>query len=341
MKSFGSEGKYSNSKGKLGFRNIWATHSKTTISLIVVIAILFVSPYVLTSYYIYIITTILVMGMVAIGFNLLFGYTGLLSFGHAAFFGAGAYTVGMLMYYFSVKSLVLLIVAGTVVSTVVAAVIGFVSLRHVRIFFALLTLALAQVLYILAVKLYNITHGTDGFTIPTPSVLGFDFSGISSTVFLTSVFYYVVLLIFIISIGLMWVITNSSFGLTLQTIRDNPVRAESIGIPVKKYRWYATIISGAYSGLSGSLFAFLNGHISPEILNWPFSGQVVFMALLGGPNVFYGPIVGAAIFVLLKTYALAYIPDYWQLVVGSVLIAIVIFSREGVVGLVQSISQRR
>ncbi len=325
----------------VGFTNIQAIETKTVMLVIGVLAIMFAAPYFLTSYYVYILATILIMGLVAMGFNLLFGYTGLLSFGHAAFFGAGAYTVGMLMYYFSIKSFLLLILSGTAVSAVVAAIIGYISLRHVRIFFALLTLALAQVLYILAVKLYYITHGTDGFSIPTPSILGFDFRGVSSTIFLTSVFYYVVLLIFIICIGLLWIITNSPFGLTLQTIRDNPVRAESIGIPVKKYRWYATILSGTFSGLAGSLFAFLNGHISPEILNWPFSGQIVFMTLLGGPNTFYGPIVGAAIFVLLKTYALAYIPDYWQLVVGSVLIVIVIFSREGVMGLLKSYRLRR
>lgn len=334
--------------GELGFKKInrilSGLESLRTRDLAVIVfglLTMFSIPYISTSYYIYIISTILIMGIVAIGFNLLFGYTGLLSFGHAAFFGAGAYTVGMLMYYYSVKSFFLLVISGTLVSAGIAAIVGYVSLRHVRIFFALLTLALAQVLYILVVKLYTITHGTDGFTIPIPNVLTFSFKGTSSTIFLTTVFYYLVLIIFIISVIVMWIITKSPFGLTLQTIRDNPVRAESIGIPVKKYRLYATIISGAYTGLAGSLFAFLNGHISPEILNWPFSGQIVFMTLLGGPNTFYGPIVGAAIFVLLKTYALAYVPDYWQLVVGSVLIAIVIFSRGGIVGLITSLKQRR
>ncbi len=277
----------------------------------------------------------LTFAIAALGFNLLLGYTGLLSFGHSAYFGVGAYTVAFVVRDLHVQSMELCILGGILASLVVSTLFGYVCVRHTRIFFGILTLALSQVLWSLAFKFFWVTGGTDGIRVPRNAItlLGglIDFKGPGSYQKFVYSYYYYVLALFMIAVVVMWVIVHSPFGKALQAIRDNETRASFVGIRVRRYRWIAFVISGLFTGLAGALWVPLNGLTTPDILYWPFSGEIVFMTVLGGFRTFTGPIVGAIAFNYLKVYAVAS-SQYWQLVLGSVLVAMVLLLPTGIIG---------
>jgi branched-chain amino acid transport system permease protein len=278
----------------------------------------------------------LIFGIAALGFNLLLGYTGLLSFGHSAFFGTGAYAAAFLVKYWGVRSMEAFLVAGVLASLLVAALIGAVCVRYTRIFFGILALALSQVLWSLALKLFWVTGGTDGLRVPTPTLLGGAFTQAfgaqaDKTTFLAYRYYYYVLAVFVLATLVMWLIVHSPFGKALQAIRDNEVRAEFVGVQVRRYRYVAFLVSGVFTGLAGVLWVPLNGLTTPDILYWPFSGRIVFMAVLGGFRTFWGPIVGAFAFNYLEVFAVSS-TVYWQLVLGVILVALVLTMPTGLVG---------
>ncbi|MBI4593875.1 MAG: branched-chain amino acid ABC transporter permease [Candidatus Rokubacteria bacterium] len=282
----------------------------------------------------------LIFAIAALGFNLLLGYTGLLSFGHSAYFGAGAYAVAMLVKYVGSASMEVFIVAGVLASAVVAAVVGLVCVHYTRIFFSILTLALSQVLWSLALKLFWVTGGTDGLRVPTPSLLGGLGGAPADKIdFLSYRYYYYVLVLFLVCAGVMWVIVNSPFGKALQAIRDNETRAEFVGVEVRKYRLIAFVVSGVFTGLAGTLWVPLNGLTTPDILYWPFSGKIVFLTVLGGFRTFTGPIIGAIAFNYLETYAVGF-TVYWQLVLGVVLVLLVLTMPAGIMGTVGQLAAR-
>ena len=275
----------------------------------------------------------LVAAIAALGFNLLLGYTGLLSFGHSAYFGIGAYTVAFVVAHFGPHSMELYILIGIPTVAIMSALFGYICVRHTRIFFGILTLAISQVVYSLALKLYWVTGGSDGMRVPRPSLLLglLSFSGPRGfQQFITSYYYYV-LGIFAVCVILMWVIVHSPFGKTLQAIRDNEVRARFLGIRIRRFRWIAFLVSGTFTGLAGILWVPLNGLTTPEVLYWTFSGEIVFTALLGGFRNFTGPIVGGMVFTYLKSYAVA-TTEYWQLLLGVVLVTLVLVLPTGIVG---------
>ena len=304
-------------------------------------ALLFVLPLLLSPYQTILLCYGLVFAIAALGFNLLLGYTGLLSFGHSAFFGMGAYAVALMVKYLGTASMELFILAGVLSSALVALLFGVVCVRYTRIFFGILTLALSQVLWSLALKLFWVTGGTDGLRVPTPTLLG-GLAGPSADkqVFLAYRYYYYVLLLFLAATALMWLIVRSPFGKALQAIRDNETRAEFVGIQVRRYRLVAFVVSGVFTGLAGALWVPLNGLTTPDILYWPFSGRIVFFAVLGGFRTFTGPIVGAVVFNYLETYAIAN-TTYWQLVLGVVLVVLVLAMPAGLVGTVGALLRRR
>ncbi len=282
----------------------------------------------------------LVFAIAALGFNLLLGYTGLLSFGHSAYFGTGAYVVALLVKYLGVASMELFVVAGILGSVVVAAVIGVVCVRYTRIFFGILTLSLSQVLWSLALKLFWVTGGSDGLRVPTPTLLGgLGGPGADKVEFIAHRYYYYVLILFLVATAAMWLIVSSPFGKALQAIRDNETRAEFVGVQVSQYRWIAFVISGAFTGLAGALWVPLNGLTTPDILYWPFSGRIVFFTVLGGFRTFVGPIVGAIAYNYLETYAVGF-TVYWQLVLGIVLVLLVLTMPSGLVGTAVQILER-
>jgi branched-chain amino acid transport system permease protein len=284
----------------------------------------------------------LIMAIAALGFNLLFGYTGLLSFGHSAYFGVGAYTVALLVQYFAIRSMELYLLLGLIASGVVSALFGYLCVRHTRIYFGILTLALSQVLWSLALKLYWITGGSDGMRVPRPQLLGglVVFKGEDFSRFINDYYYYV-LTLFTICVLLMWLIVHSPFGKALQAIRDNETRARFLGLRIRRFRWLAFLISGMFTGLAGILWVPLNGLTTPDdTLYWPFSGQIVFMTLMGGFGNFSGPIVGGIIFNYLKTYAVA-ATEYWQFLLGAVLVVLVLLLPTGIVGAAARLAHRR
>ncbi|KRT74792.1 MAG: inner-membrane translocator, branched-chain amino acid transport system permease protein [Candidatus Rokubacteria bacterium CSP1-6] len=297
-----------------------------------IIVLLFVLPFVVPPYEVTQLSYGLIFAIAALGFNLLLGYTGLLSFGHSAYFGMGAYGVAFMVKYLKITSMEALIVGGIVAATAVAALFGFLCVRYTRIFFSILALALSQVLWSLAFKFFWVTGGTDGLRVPTPSLLGVGMApGQDKMAFLAHRYYYYVLVIFLVGVAVMWVIVHSPFGKALQAIRDNETRAEFVGVQVRRYRYMAFLVSGVYTGLAGALWVPLNGLTTPDILHWTFSGEIVFFTVLGGFQTFAGPIVGAVVFNYLKTFAVGY-TVYWQMFLGGVLVVLVLALPGGIVG---------
>jgi branched-chain amino acid transport system permease protein len=294
--------------------------------------VLLVLPRIVRPYQTILMSYGLIMAIAALGFNLLLGYTGLLSFGHSAYFGLGAYAVAFMVKYLHVASMELFVVGGVIATLVVTAVFGYICVRHTRIFFAILTMALSQVVWSLAFKFFWVTGGTDGLRIPTPILLnGLIQTPKNKIMFLSYTYYYYVLALFFICVVLMWVIVHSPFGQALQAIRDNELRATFLGVGVRRARWIAFMISGGFTGVAGILWAPLNGLTTPDILYWPFSGEIAFLTVLGGFGTFSGPIVGAVVFNYLKTYAVG-LTVYWQLLLGTVLIVLVLALPTGIMG---------
>lgn len=317
-----------------------ASHTGPSTRLILAVAIpvlvvLVALPGFADVYQVQLLTYGLIYAIAALGFNLLLGYTGLLSFGHSAYFGLGAYSAAFMVKYFGIGSMELYILGGLVITGLVTAVFGYICVRHTRIFFAILALALSQVLWTLAYKFFWVTGGTDGLRVPFANVtlLGglIDFKGRDAYQRFAQNYYYYVLLLFCICTAVMWMIVHSPFGKALQAIRDNETRAQFLGVPITRYRWLAFLLSGSFTGLAGILWVPLNGLVTPDILYWPFSGEIVFMTVLGGFRTFTGPIIGAIVFNYLKVYAVAS-TAYWQFLLGVVLMILVLALPAGIIG---------
>lgn len=303
--------------------------------------VLILVPIFVDTYQLQLLTYGLIAAIAALGFNLLLGYTGLLSFGHSAYFGVGAYTVAFVVGHLGPHAMEFYILIGVPAVAITSAIFGYICVRHTRIFFGILTLAISQVIYSLALKLFWVTGGTDGLRVPRPTLLlglvGFSGShGFEQ--FIKSYFYYV-LGVFAVCVILMWVIVHSPFGKALQAIRDNEVRARFLGLRIRRFRWIAFLVSGTFTGVAGILWAPLNGLTTPDVLYWTFSGEIVFTALLGGFRNFTGPIVGGIVFTYLKTYAVA-TTEYWQLLLGVVLVTLVLVLPTGLVGAISRVGQR-
>jgi len=289
-------------------------------------------PKVLPIYHLMLFESGITFAIMALGFNLLLRDTGLLSFGHGALFAVGAYAVGMMGEYFpELYRIEILIPVALLASFVVSTIFGFICVRHTRVFFSILALAVSMVIYALLVKLYDITGGSDGIHIELPMMFGKSYEGVKRFEFLSGAYYYVLICVFAASTIIMLGIVNSPFGKALQSIRDNEVRAEMIGIRIRRYRLYAFILSGLFTGLGGAMWSFVNGHVTPEIAEWVFSGEIVYMTLLGGFMVFEGPIIGAILFTYLKLYAVSF-TQYWMFLIGATLIILVLLLPEGIAG---------
>ena len=305
-----------------------------------VLAALIVLPFLVPAWQTVLLSYGLVFAIAALGFNLLLGYTGLLSFGHSAYFGAGAYAVAFIVKYAGLESMEVFLLGGVVVSGIVAALFGVLCVRYTRIFFGILTMALSQVLWSLAYKFFWVTGGSDGLRVPTPTLLGgLVRMGADKQDFLSGPYYFYVLAVFVIAVAVMWVIVHSPFGKALQAIRDNETRAEFVGVQVWHYRWVAFVISGIFTGLAGALWVPLNGLTTPDILHWTFSGKIVFFTVLGGFQTFFGPVIGAIIYNYLENWAVGY-TVYWQMVLGVVLVVLVLALPAGIVGTVKRMSVR-
>lgn len=305
---------------------------KGAIWAVPILIVLVVAPWVLDEYRTIELAYGLVFAVAGLGFNLLLGYTGLLSFGHAGFFGVGAYTVAFMVKYVHVESMELFLLAAIAASIVVSVVFGYVCVRYTKIFFSILTLALSQVLWSLAFKFFWITGGTDGLRVPTPRLLGVAMAeSEDKSHFLAHQYYYYVLVAFVACVAVMWVIVHSPFGKALQAVRDNETRARFVGIQIRRYRFVAFLVSGVFTGIAGALWVPLNGLVTPDSMVWTFSGEIVFMTVLGGFRNFTGPIVGSVFYNFLKDYAVGY-TVYWQTFMGVILVILVLVLPTGIVG---------
>jgi branched-chain amino acid transport system permease protein len=271
-------------------------------------------------------------GVVLLGLNLLFGYTGLVSFGHALFIGLGAYSAAFLTGLFKIRSLEVILLVAAAVSALVAMPVAALCVRYVKIYFGMLTLAFGMVFYTFVLKFYRLTGGDEGMPVARPLLLGLDLGAMPKTDYLAGPYYFYCLAVLVTAAVLMWRIVHSPFGLALRTIRDNPAKAETLGISVPWYRWSAFVISAVYAGVGGALLAPPIGNVDPTLAYWTHSGNIVFMTLLGGFASFFGPLVGAFVFIYLQDFVMSIVP-WWRLVFGAILAAVVIFAPGGLMGL--------
>ncbi len=290
-------------------------------------AALFRLPDYVPYFYIFVATQILVMGLFATSFNLIFGYTGMLSFGHAAFFGMGAYTAALLLLHFQIP-LVWVLLLSMLSAALLAALIGFFCVRLDEVYFAMLTLAFGMMAFAVVHQWRSLTNGSDG-------VAGFPLGSFGLALDLQlanpAVYYRVVLVVAGLACALLYLITRSPFGLLLKAISQNAERVAFCGIDVRRYRLLSFTIAGMFAGLAGGLFAPFNRVANPDMLHWTESAQPVLMTILGGAGYFLGPFFGAGVFVLLETWITSY-TEQWMLFLGAILAIMVIFFRRGILG---------
>ncbi|MFA5664122.1 branched-chain amino acid ABC transporter permease [Castellaniella sp.] len=300
------------------------------------LVLLYALPSLAPFFYLFIATQILILGLFAASFNLVFGYTGMLSFGHAAFFGMGAYATAMLLQSLHWPLLACLLVSFAA-GLILALVIGFFCVRLDEVYFAMLTLAFGMMVFGVAHQWRSVTNGSDGISGFSVGSLGL---GLDFTLGNPAVYYRVVLVIVVLASLALYRICNSSFGLILRAIRQNPERVAFCGLNIRLYRLAAFTIAGGFAGLAGGLMAPFLRIASPELAHWSTSAEPVLMTILGGSGYFLGPFLGAGVFVLLETWITS-LTQSWMLFLGIILALMVMFFRRGLLGTVLDALQAR
>lgn len=292
-------------------------------------AILLVIPVTLSSYQLGLLTKMLIFGIFAMSLDLLLGYTGLPSLGHAAFFGIASYTVALLSIKVTGNSFWIDFTAGLLMALVVSALFGLLALRTHETYFLMITLAMAQVLWGIVFGWKSLTRGDDGIPgVPRPK-LGLPWSladGIP--------FYYFILLFFVLVAAVLFVIVRSPFGRALVGIRESEARMEVLGYNVWLYKYVAFVLAGFFAGVAGNLFAYYNGFVSPSYLSVIFSATALIMVILGGAGTLIGPAIGAALIVYLEN-AISVFTQRWLFVLGIVYVTVTLFAPRGLVGLIR------
>ena len=286
---------------------------------------------------IYLTMKIMILAIFALGYNLLLGRTGLLSFGHAAFYAAGAYGLGLFSLHIHPHPL-LGIVIGVVFAAAMALAIGFFCVRHTEIYFAMLTLAFGMMIFSLIWNLRSVTGGDDGLVgiMRAPLSLGL----LSIPIVKANQYYFLVLFFFVLSTWLLYLIRQSPFGLVLAGIRENDRRIEFAGISLRNYRLAAFVISGIFAGLAGALGTLLESNTAPFSAHWSHSAEPVLVSLIGGIHTFTGPMVGSLIFIVLREIIERFTHN-WMLWFGIILLVIIMGFRGGVVGTISNLWGRR
>ena len=270
-----------------------------------------------------------------LGLNLLFGSTGLLSFGHALFIALGGYTAAALTGRFGVRSLELVLLAAALVAALVAVPIGLLCVRYVKIYFGMLTLAFGMLFYSFLCKFYALTGGDEGMRVLRPMLLGRPLEHLDTVAYLTGPFYYYALGVLVVAALVMRRLVGSPFGLSLRSIRENAAKAESLGIGVRRCRLAAFVVAAVFGAIGGVLLVVPTGLADPLLAYWTHSGNLVFMLLLGGFDHFLGPVLGALVFILLQDSVMS-LTSYWRFVFGAILAVIVIFFPRGLMGLLDA-----
>ena len=299
-------------------------------ALCALLLFLFLQPAFAGRYSLYLTIHILILSIFALGFNLLFGYTGLLSFGQAGFFAVGAYVCAKILI--AIPSLLLGLVGGVLGAGIVAAFLGFLSVRHTRVYFSMLTLAFGMMIYSIAWKWRDVTGGDDGLVgIPRAPL---ELPGLSLSLATMERYYYVVLVVSLLAIWGMHRLVHSPLGLTLQALRDSETRAAFAGVSVRAYRLVAFTIAGLYAGLAGALLPPLENTVTPPIAHWSYSAEPVLATLVGGIHTFGGPIVGSFLLYMIKDIIVRF-TQYWLIWLGAIVVVLVLGFRGGVVSIIE------
>ncbi|HOJ72246.1 MAG TPA: branched-chain amino acid ABC transporter permease [Syntrophorhabdaceae bacterium] len=297
--------------------------SKGMIWGLIGLIILFVLPGVLPRFYIYLTSIILLTGLLATSLNLVLGYGGIFQFHHAVFYGVGAYATALMIIKSGLTPWLGFIV-GPLVSSLLSLIMGIICIRLSKLYFGMLQISLGSLVWIIVYRWYSFTGGDDGIHgVPIPDIISSPTSA-----------YYFTLIITLLCFIVMYKIIKSPFGSALQGIRDNPVRSEMIGINVKRHQLLALVIAGFFAGIAGSLFVVVDNTVFPDMLFWTLSLEILIMCLLGGWFSFLGPMLGAAIIIVLRTFISTF-TSYWTLVLGILMMFVIFFLPNGVLGYIE------
>jgi branched-chain amino acid transport system permease protein len=279
-------------------------------------------------FYVYLTALILLTGLLATSLNLVLGFGGMYQFHHAVFYGIGAYALALMLTKSGLPAWTGFVVA-PLVSAATGYGIGLICVRLSKLYFGMLQISLGSLVWAIVFRWYSFTGGDDGIHgIPLPGILSSSHGAYYFTVFVTGVSLY-----------LMYRIVNSPFGRTFQAIRDNPERCEAIGIHVRRHQLLGEVIAGFFAGVAGMLFVTVESTVFPDLMFWTLSLEILIMCLLGGWFTFFGPMLGAAIMVILRTFVGIY-TEYWTLILGIVLMLLIFFMPDGVLGMILKVRGR-
>lgn len=295
--------------------------------LVVAVVILLILPQIGTKFIVFLSTEALIFAIAAVALNLLVGYVGLVSLGHAAFFGLGGYTVALLLTKTEIQNFWLIIVAAVIVTAIFSIAVGFVIVRTTGFYFLMITLAFSQMVWGIIYGWYPVTGGSTGLFNYAPSNPGLPWNGGITA------FYYLFLVFFAASTFLMYRITASPYGRTLVGIREDEVRMQALGYNTWRYKYSIIVISGMFTGLAGALKAYQDNFITPSSCSFVLSAIILLMILLGGRQPFIGPAVGAFAVWFLRQFVSTY-TEYWSAVLGVLFIVLVVFASRGIAGFI-------
>jgi len=295
----------------------------------VILALLIVAPLVLSEFWSRFLTEILIWGLLAMSSDILIGYTGMVSFGHSAFFGLGMYGAAAALLMVRPPNLWLAIVYGLIGSAGIALFVAYFSTRLRDIYFAITTLIFSQIFYVIIFTWTDVTGGENGLTFSRPAL---GIPGLFSVPFSSETLHWFVLAVVTASYLILRRITQSPFGMVLQSIRENEGRTRAIGYAVERYKIVAVMLSGLFAGLAGVLYAIQNRFAAPDFVYFLVSGETVIFNVMGGIGTLVGPIVGAAFFLLLRETFSRFFTEFYLIPVGAIFIAMVIFMPQGLLG---------
>jgi branched-chain amino acid transport system permease protein len=304
----------------LNLRNAFVVALMVMLALVPVYAAL-IGNYFLMSLF----TRIVILAMAAVSLNLIMGFGGMVSFGHAAYLGIGGYAIGILAKE-GINSGFLQWPLALAMSALFALAVGALSLRTRGVYFIMITLAFAQMVYYVAIGLDRY-GGDDGMTIYKRSQFG-DLINLSNK----TAFYYLCLVLLLVAVYIVWRIVNSRFGMVIQGARSNDRRMRAIGFPTYRYKLVCFVIAGTMCGLAGALLANHTDFISPAVMHWTRSGDLIVMAVLGGMGTVFGPVIGAVALLVLEE-VLSGVTEYWQIIIGPIFLLVVLFARGGIDGM--------
>jgi branched-chain amino acid transport system permease protein len=299
------------------------------IAFSIVLALLAIAPFVLPEFWRRFLTEVLIWGLLAMSSDLLIGYTGMISFGHSAFFGLGMYGAAAALLTVSPPNLWLAIGCGLVGAACAALFVAYFSTRLRDIYFAITTLVFSQIFYVIIFTWTEVTGGENGLTFRRPA---FSIPWIYSSPFTTETLHWFVLAVVTASYLILRRITQSPFGMVLQSIRENEARTRAIGYPVERYKMVAVMLSGTFAGLAGVLYAIQNRFAAPDFVYFVVSGDAVIFNVMGGIGTLVGPIVGAGFFLLLRETFSRFFTEYYLIPVGIIFIGMVILMPQGLLG---------